>query len=79
MSANALTIGPKSDLCELHVVKVLRNVDPVAEDEHSVNVNQQRVTKEDSSTQKLPPGVAFEGADLTTEQTEQLRAFLLLE
>ena len=77
MSAKVLTIGPKSDLCELHEVKVLRNVDPVAEDEHIVNVNQQRVAKEDNSTQELPPGVTLEGADLTTEQTEQLCAFLL--
>ena len=73
MSAKVLTIGPKSDLFELHEVKVLRNVDPVAEDEQIVNVNQQLVAKEYNSTQELPPGITLH---LTTEQTEQLRAFL---
>ena len=59
--AKVLTIGPKSDLCELQEVKVLRNVDPVGEDEHIVNVNQQRIAKEDNSTQELPQGVTLEG------------------
>ena len=77
MSAKVLTINPKSDLCELHEVKVLRNVDPVATEEETVNINQQRVKKEEERTEELPPGITLDGADLTQEQTEKLRTFPL--
>ena len=77
MSAKVLTINPKSDLCELHEVKVLRNVDPVAKEDKTVNINQQRVKKEEERTEDLPPGITLDGADLTPEQTEKLRTFLL--
>lgn len=57
-----ITIKPKSDLCELHEVKVLRSVDPVESDEEAVTVNQHRVTEDSESTEEqLPPGIKLEG------------------
>ena len=57
MSAKVLTIKPKSDLCELHEMKVLRNVDPVATDEERVTCKQHHATKEEESVEELPPGI----------------------
>ena len=47
MSAKVLTIKPKDNLCELHEVKILRNVDPVPRTENKANVNQQRVEEKE--------------------------------
>ena len=38
MSAKVVNIKPKSDLCELHEVKVLRNIDPISQKEETVNI-----------------------------------------
>ena len=42
ISAKVLTVKPKTPLCELHEVKVLRNVNPLLPEEEStrVKVNQ---------------------------------------
>ena len=78
MSAKVITIKPKSDLCELHEVKVLRSVDPVASNEETVTVNQHRVTEERKSTEEqLPSGIKLEESNLSPEQAEQLNTFLL--
>ena len=78
MSAKVITIKPKSDLCELHEVKVLRSVDPVASDKETVTVNQHRVTEERKSTEEqLPSGIKLEESNLSPEQAEQLNTFLL--
>lgn len=48
ISAKVVSIKPKSDLCELQEVKVLRSVDPITQTEETVNMNQQQVkNKED--------------------------------
>ena len=56
---------------------MLQNVDPVAKEEETVKINQQRVKKEEERTEELPPGITLDGTDLTAEQTEKLRTFLL--
>ena len=56
---------------------MLRNIDPVAKEEETVNINQQIVKMEEERTEELPPGITLDGADLTPEQTEKLHRFLL--
>ena len=42
-----------------------------------MNINQQRVKKEEERTEELPPGITLDCEDLTPEQTENLHTFLL--
>ena len=74
MSAKVLTIKPNTNICELHEVKVLRNVDPFQNKEKNAQVNQISVEKEAEPT--LPSGVTLDDSALTDKQKEQLTRFL---
>ena len=75
MSAKILTIRPDSHICELHEVKVLRSVDPVLPEKETAAVNQQTATKE--TTEDLPEGLAINDANITIEEKERLKRFLI--
>ena len=76
MSAKVLTILPRSDLCELHEVKVLRNIDPV--DTGIQTAKQYHInTEEQKTTEELPSGIKIEDCNLTTEEQEDLKKFLI--
>ena len=76
MSAKVLTILPRSDLCELHEVKVLRNIDPV--DTGVQTAKQFHIkTEEQKTTEELPSGIEIEDCNLTTEEQEDLKKFLI--
>ena len=78
MSAKVMTIQPKSDLCELHEVKVLRNIDPVDTDKERITANQYHIrTQEESTKDELPSGIKLEGSTLTSEETDELQKFLI--
>ena len=78
MSAKVMTIQPKSDLCELHEVKVLRNIDPVDTDKERITANQFHIrTQEESTKDELPSGIKLEGSTLTSEETDELQKFLI--
>ena len=74
ISASPIVIAPKTDLCELHEVKVLRSVDPVGEAVHTAQYCQQTVQTEEE--RKLPEGIDVTSSNLTEEQREQLEDFL---
>ena len=59
MSAKVINIKPKSALCELHEVKLLRHVDFEEENEQNkVKANQQTVVEDtDDSQKQLPEGI----------------------
>ena len=79
MSAKVLTIKPRSDICELHEVKVLRHADHETQQQETIQVKQ-HIAEEDTDTQNktnLPEGVDLGGSNLTTDQKEQLQQFLL--
>ena len=78
MSAKVMTIQPKSDLCELHEVKVLRNIDPVDTKEEKMRANQYHIrTQEESIKEELPPGIKLEGSTITSEEADELQKFLI--
>ena len=73
-------IQPKSDLCELHEVKVFRSIDPVATYEEKVTVNQHRTSEpEDSADEALTSGMKREGSNLTSERQKNYRISLEME
>ena len=79
MSAKVVNIKPKSDLCELHEVKVLRSIDPISQKEETVNIKQQQVKK----TEDFPDDKEFlkkldlDASNLTTDQQKKVSDFLL--
>ena len=71
MSAKSIKIKPNSDLCELHEVKVLRNIDPIdskKSKEEQARISQLHVNQKD----QLPEGINLDKSALTTTQKEQL-------
>ena len=75
MSAKSIKIKPNSDLCELHEVKVLRNIDPIdskKSKEEQARISQLHVNQKD----QLPEGTNLDKSALTTTQKEQLSQFL---
>ena len=75
MSAKSIKIKPNSDLCELHEVKVLRNIDPIdskKSKEEQAWISQLHVNQKD----QLPEGINLDKSALTTTQKEQLSQFL---
>ena len=68
-----IVIAPKTDLCELHEVKVLRSFDPVGEAVHTAQYCLQTAESEDRI---LPEGIDLTSSNLTDEQREQLKDFL---
>ena len=78
MSAKVINIKPKSALCELHEVKLLRHVDFEEENEQNkVKANQQTVVEDmDDSQKQLSEGIHLEDSNLTTEQKTQFTSFL---
>ena len=79
ISAKVVNIKPKSDLCELHEVKVLRSVDPITQKEETVNINQQQVkNKEDFTDDKeFLKKLDLESSKITSAQKEKVAEFLL--
>ena len=75
MSANILNIKPDSHICQLHEVKVLRSVYSVPPEKETAAVNQQTVTK--GAAKDLPEGLAINGANITIEERERLKRFLI--
>ena len=74
ISASPIVIAPKTDLCELHEVKVLRSVDPVGEAAHTAQYCQQ--TAQSEKDRELPEGIDLTSSNLREEQREQLKDFL---
>ena len=77
LSAKVITIQPKSDLCELHEVKVLHNNDLVATEEETVTVKQHRVEEQKDKIEEQIHGIKLEGSNLSLEQADQLQTLLL--
>ena len=79
MSAKVVKVRPKSDLCELHEVKVLRSVDPVARTEETVNIKQQQVNKAEDYTddQEFLNKLRINTANITEDQKHKVSEFLL--
>ena len=79
MSAKVVKVRPKSDLCELHEVKVLRSVDPVPRTEETVNIKQQQVNKAEDYTddQEFLNKLGIDAANITEDQKLKVSEFLL--
>ena len=78
MSAKVLTTKPRSDICELHEVKVLRHADLETQQQETIQVKQ-HIAEEDKDTQNetnLPEGIDLGCSNLTTDQKERLQQFL---
>ena len=74
ISAKVIEIAPKSSLCELHEVTVLRNMDISEHKEGSSHIHQQRAEKLNSK--EVFEEIDLVGNDLTKEQREKLKDFL---
>ena len=70
ISARTVTVKPKTPLCELHEVKVPRNVNPLLSEEEStrVEVNQQTVMEISEEEIKLPDGIDLSYSSITPKQ-----------
>ena len=73
MSAKIVTLPPKTSLCDLHEVKVLRSLLLGDKDSVKAHVNQQRVEMERPSHLD---GVDLDDTKLSTEQTHEVSQFL---
>ena len=78
MSAKVVNIKPKTDLCELHEVKVLRSIDPVTQREETVNIKHQQVTKTEDYTDddEFLKKLGIETSNITQDQQEKKVKFL---
>ena len=74
ISAKVIDIAPKSSLCELNEVTVLRNIDISEHKEGSSHIHQQRAEKLDAK--EVFEEIDLGGNDLTKEQKEKLKDFL---
>ena len=74
ISASPVLIAPKTDLCELHEVKVMRSIDPVGEADHKAQCGHQNA--QITEDRKLPEGIDLTSCNLTEEQREKLKEFL---
>ncbi|MEW8548544.1 MAG: reverse transcriptase family protein, partial [Candidatus Thiodiazotropha sp.] len=74
ISAKTLEIQPKSSLCELHEVKVLRSVDPIQQEGKHARNNQQRAQA--STTAQLPDKIDLTDSNITEKEKERLKEFL---
>ena len=81
MSAKVLQIKPRTDICELHEVKVLRNIDIAKsnETEEKAHIRQQNIDLKDKENNKQTgiDGIDLESSNITPEQREKLQQFLL--
>ncbi|MCG8110256.1 MAG: reverse transcriptase family protein, partial [Candidatus Thiodiazotropha taylori] len=79
MSAKVVNIRPRSDLCELHEVKVLRSIDPASHGNETANLKQQHVkkTEEVQDDKEFLKKLDFEGTNITPDQKERVTEFLL--
>ena len=79
MSAKVVNIKPKTDLCELHEVKVLRSIDPVTQREETVNIKHQQVTKTEDYTDddEFLKKLGIETSNITQDQQDKVSNFLL--
>ena len=75
ISAKTLEIQPKSSLCELHEVKVLRSVDPIQKDGKNARSYQQRADV--SAAAQLPDQIDLTDSNITEEEKEKLKDFLI--
>ena len=75
ISAKTLEIQPKSSLCELHEVKVLRSVDPIQKDGKNARSYQQRADV--SAAAQLPDQINLTDSNITEEEKEKLKDFLI--
>ena len=74
ISASPVLIAPKTDLCELHEVKVMRSIDPVGEADHKAQCGHQNA--QITEDRKLAEGIDLTSCNLTEEQREKLKEFL---
>ena len=79
ISAKVVIIKPKSDLCELHEVKVLRSVDPISQKEETVHINQQQVKNRENLTEdkEFLEKLELGESKITSDQKEKVGEFLL--
>ena len=77
MSARTLKIPPKSNLCDLHEVKVLRSpsVAQPSDNSDTVNIKQQRIV-DDGDDDDDQPEVDLDASVLTEEQKHKVRMIL---
>ena len=74
ISATRVEIAPKSNLCELQEVKVLRQADLGGEAEHTAQIYQQNVNADKGKD--LPEGINLTVCNLSEEQRDKLKEFL---
>ena len=74
ISATRVEIAPKSNLCELQEVKVLRQADLGGEAEHTAQTYQQNVNAD--KRKDLPEGINLTECNLSEEQRDKLKEFL---
>ena len=79
MSAKVVNIRPRSDLCELHEVKVLRSIDPVSQEKEPVNLKQQhiRTTEDVQYNEEFLKKLELEASNITPDQRNKFADFLL--
>ena len=76
MSAKVLDIKPRSDICELHDVKILRSINPLTETERIAQAAQQSVTdSHNNNTKTSVEGINLETSTLTDQQKERATEF----
>ena len=74
ISATRVEIAPKSNLCELQEVKVLRQADLGGEAEYTAQIYQQNVNADKGKD--LPEGINLTVCNLSEEQRDKLKEFL---
>ena len=62
MSAKVQQIKPKSDVCELHEVTVIRQIDPISSNNNKAQHNQQRTCVKDK--ENLSGGINLGGTSI---------------
>ena len=77
--AKVLTIKPKTPLCELHELKVLRNINPLSPEEENSEIKINQHTAENLETAeefKLLEGIDLSDTTASLEQKQTLEKFL---
>ena len=74
MSAKILNIKPRSDICELHEVKILRSIEPAKSEKKQATVNQQTVNQAKSN--KVIEEINIGDCKISPQEKDRLQMFL---
>ena len=74
MPAKILNIQPRSDICELHEVKILRSIEPVNSEKKHATVNQQTVNQ--AKPNKVIEEINIGDCKISAQEKERLQMFL---